>query len=107
MPFVGEAGRSSLSGEIRPCDGDIASPRPSDFGSPGASSLWAGVKGSGEPMPLETLGLAWCDAFEPLPYAALLPDGEEERYTGSSIALSCSEDSLDIPGICIRDELEP
>lgn len=59
MPFVGDAGRSSLSGEIRPCEGDIARARPSDLGSElGGSNLWALVKGTGDPIPPETLGEA-------------------------------------------------
>jgi len=40
IPFVGDAGRSSLSGDIRPCEGDIARARPSDLDSePGGSNL--------------------------------------------------------------------
>lgn len=84
----------------------MAKPRLSELVSPGGSSFWAGVKESGEPMPPETRVVGWKDALEPLPYPALLLDGEE-RSIGSSIALSGSEGSLRIPGICTRYELDP
>jgi hypothetical protein len=67
IPFVGDAGRSRRSGEIRPCVGDIAIARPSESDSSGGSSLWAGVNGIGEPIPPETLGLACSESLDPLP----------------------------------------
>lgn len=66
IPFVAEKGRSDLSGEMRPCEGDIANPRVSVKESElGGSSLWASVIGRGEPIPV--LEFPWYDMREPLP----------------------------------------
>lgn len=53
MPFVGDAGRSNLSGEIRPCDGDILTSE----SKLGGSSLCALVNGTGELMLLDAPGV--------------------------------------------------
>lgn len=101
MPLVGDGGRSSLSGEIRPWEGDIAKPRASDIESIfGGSNLCALVSGTGDPKPelLETL--CWTPA--------LLLDGEEEaERSGVSVNAVSFAISRDIPGICTLAELDP
>lgn len=100
IPFVGDGGRSSLSGEIRPCDGDIAKPRASDKESIfGGSNLCALVSGTGDPRP---------ELLEPSWSPALLLDGEEEAdRSGVSVMAFSFETLRDIPGICTLAEFDP
>lgn len=100
IPFVGDGGRSRRSGDILPCEGDIANARASDLASPGGSNVCAGVSGRGEPMLL----FRFPDPLDPLPYALLFLDGEDDR-SASSCKLSGCDRSRDIPGICTREEL--
>lgn len=103
IPFVGDAGRepglSKRSGEMRPCDGDIAKPRDSSMSLFGGSNLCALVKGTGEPM---------TEPLEPFPSPKVPLEGDEIRSMGSSdpccVGLVVSRD---IPGICTRAELNP
>jgi hypothetical protein len=107
MPLVGDIGRSTLSGEIRPCVGDIAKPRLSEWVSAGGSRICAGVKGIGEPKPLESFGLSLYVALAPLPYTALVLENVDGVCADSS-NLSGSDDCRDIPGICILvEEFDP
>ena len=94
MPFVGDAGLSILSGEMRPCEGDMANPRVSETASMlGGSNLCELVKGSGEPAP---------EFLEVDPGSILALDGGEPSVIWSGL-----EDSRDIPGICTRAEFDP
>ena len=105
IPFVGEAGRSNLSGEIRPCEGDIARPRGSDDESIfGASNLWALDDGIGDPKFPERLPIT-SELLEPLPKVTLLLEGDRSRE--SSCGFCDRELSRDIPGICTLEEFSP
>ena len=95
MPFVGDAGRSSLSGEIRPCDGDILT---SEF-KLGGSSRCAFVSRTEELLPPDAEGVDWYASLTLLPNDALLFDGEDILSTGSSTVFSGCEFSRAIPGI--------
>lgn len=101
IPLVGEIGRSSLSGEIRPWDGDIASDLldspdlPSELAinwEPGGSNLWALDCGNGDPMLPENRFVSV--KFAPLPvFDESLLEGVEERSVPAELL------NLDIPGI--------
>ena len=88
---------------MRPCEGDIANARASDFASSGGSNLCAGVNDRGESVPVDK-----CPGFlDSLPYDLLLLLGEIERSIGSSTGFSGCEVSRDMPGICTRVEFDP
>jgi len=75
----------------------MASVRASDMESMfGGSNLCALVNGIGDPSP---------ELLEANP--PLLLEGDVDRSTTSSTALSGTEPSRDMPGICTREEFEP
>ena len=102
-PFVGDAGRSNLSGEIRPCDGDILSSE----SKLGGSSLCALVSGTGDPIPPEIAGVDRYELLEPLPEVTLLLVGEADLSVGSSNVSSGCWPPRANPGNCIREEFDP
>ena len=105
IPFVGEAGRSNLSGEIRPCEGDIAKPRVSAVESIlGGSNLCALDDGIGDPKFPGRLPNT-SELLEALPTVTLLLEGD--RSEGLSVSFSDRDASRDIPGICTRAEFSP
>ena len=105
IPFVGETGRSNLSGEIRPCEGDIAKPRVSAVESIlGGSNLCALDDGIGDPKFPGRLPNT-SEPLETLPKVTLLLEGD--RSGGPSIPVSGCNVSRDIPGICTLAESNP
>lgn len=120
IPFVGDAGRS---GEIRPCARDIVIPLPAPIRSSasnesvsdGAASSCDSANGK---TGFESLTLSpdMEVAFDILLLHAALPrtepalEGELDRALsgGGLVASSDSTvDSLDMPGSCLRPEIEP
>lgn len=100
MPLVGDAGRSTLSGDIRPCVGDIAGARDSGRASVGGSKRCALVKGTGDPtLPERPVA----DEYELLAaLLALFREVEDDRSIMSSFS-----DFLAINSICTRDVFGP
>lgn len=100
MPLVGDGDLSSLSGDIRPCEGDIASERASGPLPPGGSSFCTEDIDNGEVSPLASSPELLDPVNPPL-------EGVDERSVGSSQACSPCESPRDMPGICIRLEVDP
>ena len=111
-PLVGELGRSKRSGEILPCDGDIASVRPADKTSPsredlisgdGGSNRWLLKIGRGERTRLadETAEFEYRWLPPEMPFIDPSLDVEIERTLsggGLSSFSGSNEVSLDMPG---------
>lgn len=103
MPFVGDIGRSDLSGEMRPCEGDIAKPRASGMESVvGGSKRCALEDGIGDPIFADEFPIT-SEPLEPALKAML----DEDRSRGSSNGFSGRDASRDIPGICTLPECKP
>jgi len=126
MPFVGEAGRSR-SGEILPCVGDMASPRPEaalsppsadGFCSGGGANFWESRTGRGDlvfaigstsPPDIDVLvEKRLLSIALPRTEPPLEPGGLERMLpVGGLLTSGSTVDSRDMPGSCRLPDIDP